>query len=74
MTALSNIEVIHKMTQALCITKYCLTDSNEALIVATTRPETMFGNVCVVVNPSDERYKHLGKKVINPLNHEIIHC
>lgn len=74
MTALSNIEVIHQDDPGfMYYFKYRLTEGEEALIVATTRPETMFGDVCVVVNPTDERYKHLiGKKVINPANHEII--
>ena len=46
-------------------------DSNEKLIVATTRPETMFGDTAVFVNPKDPRYAHLiGKKCINPANGE----
>lgn len=53
--------------------KYKLVDSDESIIVATTRPETMFGDVAVAVNPDDERYKHLiGKKVIVPIiNREV---
>lgn len=71
-TALSNIEVIHKETQGNFYTfKYPIVDSDEVLEVATTRPETMFGDVCVVVNPEDTRYTHLvGKMAINPANHE----
>lgn len=73
-TALSNIEVIHKEVEGAMYTfKYRVVDSDEILEVATTRPETMFGDVCVVVNPKDERYQHLiGKSVINPANQEIL--
>ena len=53
--------------------KYKLANSDESIIVATTRPETMFGDVAVAVNPDDDRYKHLiGKKVIVPVvNREV---
>lgn len=73
-TALSNIEVIHQNDNGyMYYFKYHLVDSNEYLIVATTRPETMFGDVCLVVNPDDERYqKYIGKKVINPANGDIL--
>ena len=69
-TALSNIEVIHKEQESsFFYFKYKLVDSDEYLEVATTRPETMFGDVCVVVNPKDERFTNfVGKKVINPAN------
>lgn len=69
-TALSNIEVIHENDKGyMYYFKYPIVDSKDYLIVATTRPETMFGDVCVVVNPNDERYKkYVGKKVINPAN------
>lgn len=71
-TALSNIEVIHKEVEGAMYTfKYRVVDSEEILYVATTRPETMFGDVCVVVHPEDPRYTHLiGKEVINPVNQE----
>ena len=73
-TALSNIEVIHQDDKgAMYYFKYKVVGENDELIVATTRPETMFGDVCVVVNPKDNRYKkYIGKKVINPANHEEI--
>jgi valyl-tRNA synthetase len=74
-TALSNIEVIYEETKSkMYYFKYLLADNKaEFLTVATTRPETMFGDVCLVVNPTDPRYKGLvGKKVINPSNNEII--
>ena len=69
-TALSNIEVIHKDVEAfMYYLKYRLTDSDETFEVATTRPETMFGDVCIVVNPNDEKVNHLiGKTAINPAN------
>ena len=74
-TALSNIEVIHKNIDGkFYYFKYRFLDNkDEYLTVATTRPETMFGDTCVVVNPNDERYqKFIGKKVINPANGEAI--
>ena len=73
-TALSNIEVVHQDDEGkFYYFKYYIVGTNQYLTVATTRPETMFGDVCVVVNPKDERYKDIvGKKVINPANHEEI--
>jgi len=71
-TALSNIEVYHEDTEGAMYTfSYTVVETGEKINVATTRPETMFGDVCVVVHPDDERYKHVvGKHVINPANHE----
>jgi len=68
-TALSNEEVIYKDTKGyFYYLKYFIEGSNEYLRVATTRPETLFGDVAVAVNPSDERYKDLiGKNVILPI-------
>ena len=73
-TALSNIEVDHREIEGHFWTfKYQIVDSEESLEVATTRPETMFGDVCVVVNPEDTRDQHLiGHKVINPANGQAI--
>ena len=74
-TALSNIEVIYKDDKgSFYYFKYRLVDDNKNfLIVATTRPETMFGDVCLCVNPKDKRYlKYIGKMVINPANGEKI--
>jgi valyl-tRNA synthetase len=53
--------------------KYVLADGSGFIPVATTRPETIFGDTAIAVNPDDERYKHLvGKKVVVPLvNREI---
>lgn len=69
-TALSNIEIIHQDDEGeFFYFNYDVVGENESLIVATTRPETMFGDTAVFVNPKDNRYKHLiGKKVINPAN------
>ncbi|ALD66455.1 valine--tRNA ligase [Spiroplasma cantharicola] len=74
-TALSNIEVIYKETKgAMYHFKYILSDNQKDFLqVATTRPETMFGDVCLVVNPKDKRYsKYIGKTVINPSNKALI--
>ncbi len=73
-TALSNIEVIHQDDKGyMYYFKYHIVGSDKYLIVATTRPETMFGDVCVVVNPNDVRYKDvIGQKVINPANGDIL--
>ena len=68
-TALSNEEVIYKEEKsAFYHLKYKLEDSEEYLDVATTRPETLFGDTAVAVNPDDERYKKfVGKNVILPI-------
>jgi valyl-tRNA synthetase len=78
-TALSDMEVIHKDDKgAFYHVKYPFTDGTtfngkDYIEVATTRPETMFGDEAVAVNPNDERYKELvGKHVMVPLvNREI---
>lgn len=69
MTALSNEEVIYKEDKgAFYHLKYFLEDGSRYLEVATTRPETLFGDAAVAVNPKDERYKDLiGKNVILPI-------
>ncbi|MFA5686805.1 MAG: valine--tRNA ligase [Bacilli bacterium] len=71
-TALSNIEVIHQETKgALYYFRYPLVNSDEYLVVATTRPETMFGDVALFVNKKDERYKkYINHYAINPANGE----
>ena len=73
-TALSDEEVIYKEVDSkLYYISYNIKDSNEKLIIATTRPETILGDSAICVNPMDERYSHLrGKKAIIPLiNKEI---
>ena len=73
-TALSNEEVIYKDVEgAFYHLKYYLEYKSMYLDVATTRPETLFGDTAVAVNPEDERYKHLiGKKVILPIVNKLI--
>ena len=73
-TALSNEEVIYKDTPgAFYHIKYFIEDSDEYLEVATTRPETLFGDTAVAVNPSDERYnKLIGKNVVLPILNKLI--
>jgi valyl-tRNA synthetase len=74
LTAISDLEVgHHERTGEIWNIRYPLVGSNEFLVVATTRPETMLGDTAVAVNPEDERYQHLiGQKVLLPLvNREI---
>ena len=68
-TALSNEEVIYKEeNSAFYHLKYILEDSDEYIDVATTRPETLFGDTAVAVNEKDKRYQNfIGKKVILPI-------
>ncbi|MBQ2946494.1 MAG: valine--tRNA ligase [Bacilli bacterium] len=73
-TALSNEEVIYKDDEgAFYHLKYFIEGSDEYLEVATTRPETLFGDTAVAVNPEDKRYNHLiGKNVILPVLDKLI--
>jgi len=74
MTALSDLETVHQERQGhLWFIRYPIVGSNEFVVVATTRPETMLGDTAVAVHPEDEHYKHLiGKKALLPLmNREI---
>ena len=73
-TALADDEVNHIDKKGkIWEIKYRIKDTDDYVIIATTRPETMLGDTGVAVNPNDDRYKHLiGKKVILPLmNREI---
>ena len=74
MTALSNEEVIYKDVEgAFYHLKYMIEGTDEYLEVATTRPETLFGDTAVAVNPKDDRYKHLiGKSVVLPIVNKLI--
>ncbi|MCM1052889.1 MAG: valine--tRNA ligase [Ruminococcus sp.] len=74
MTALSNEEVIYKdIPGAFYHLKYKIEGTEEYLDVATTRPETLFGDTAVAVNPNDERYqKYIGKNVILPIVNRLI--
>jgi valyl-tRNA synthetase len=73
-TALSDAEIEYsEKAGSFWHIKYSVKDSDEYIIIATTRPETMLGDTAVAVNPKDERYKHLvGKTLMLPLvNREI---
>ena len=71
-TALSNIEVYHQEVEGkMYYFNYKVKEKDKSFTVATTRPETMFGDVCVVVHPDDLRYKELiGLHAINPANNQ----
>jgi len=74
-TGLSGLEVNHKETEGqLIYIKYPIKeDGDRHIVVATTRPETMLGDVAVAVNPKDKRYKDLiGKSIKLPLTDRII--
>ncbi len=73
-TALSNEEVVYKeIDGAFYHIKYKLENSEEYLDVATTRPETLFGDTAVAVNENDERYKKfVGKNVVLPFMNKVI--
>ncbi|MFZ1503578.1 MAG: valine--tRNA ligase, partial [Nitrospira sp.] len=75
LTALSDIEVEHEeITGKLYTIRYALVDDpTQVLFVATTRPETLFGDTAVAVHPEDERYRHLiGKQIQLPLTTRAI--
>lgn len=71
-TALSNIEVEHKEIKGhMYYFKYKVVETGKELIIATTRPETMFADQAIFVHPDDERYKDIiGLHAINPANGE----
>lgn len=69
LTSISDAEVEHEEQQGnLWHIRYPVVGTDEYIVVATTRPETMLGDTAVAIHPDDERYKHLhGKKVMLPL-------
>ncbi|MGL5591310.1 MAG: valine--tRNA ligase [Mycoplasmoidaceae bacterium] len=73
-TAVSNIELVNKEVEnELYYIFYKVENLNKKLVVATTRPETMFTDTCLVVNPKDKRYiKLIGQFAINPSNNKRI--
>lgn len=73
-TALSDLEVDHEETTGrLTYIRYPLIEDSGYIVVATTRPETMLGDVAVAVNPKDNRYAHhIGSKIRLPLTNRII--
>ncbi len=68
-TALSDLETVHEPVPGkLYLVRYPSADGSFSIAVATTRPETMFGDVAVAVHPDDERYRdRVGKQVLLPL-------
>ncbi len=68
-TAISDLETIHEAVEGnLWYVRYPVRGTNESIVVATTRPETMLGDTAVVVHPDDDRYKHLhGETATLPL-------
>ena len=74
MTALSDLEVVHREVNGhLWHLIYPIVESDEAIVVATTRPETMLGDTGVAVHPGDQRYAHLiGRMVRLPINGRLI--
>jgi len=68
-TAVSDLEVLNEEKDGfLYYLKYKVVDSTESVTVATTRPETFFGDTAVCINPDDSRYNHLiGKEVMLPM-------
>lgn len=73
-TNISDEEVIYKEVNGkLWYLKYKIDGTEEFITVATTRPETIFGDVAICVNPNDEKYAHLkGKNVIVPIVNRVI--
>ena len=73
-TTLSDEEVIHVEKQgSLYYLDYKIEGSDEKLTIATTRPETIFGDTAICINPNDERFTHLkGKKAIVPICGRVI--
>src|SRR6266852_3744414 len=69
LTVLSDLEVLHEERQGhLWHIRYPVVGTQEHVVVATTRPETMLGDTAVAVHPEDDRYRHLvGKRVLLPL-------
>lgn len=73
-TAISDLEVINEECVGLLwYIKYPIVDSKTSLVIATTRPETMLGDVAVAVHPADSRYQHLiGKHIKLPLTNRLV--
>ena len=73
-TAISDLEVLNEEQQGhLWYIKYPITNSQESITIATTRPETLLGDTAVAINPEDDRYAHLiGKTIDLPLTDRTI--
>ena len=75
LTAVSDEEVVHKeVNSKLFYIRYKVVDSDDQwLTIATTRPETIFGDTAICVNPNDERYKQLhGKEILVPISNRKV--
>lgn len=68
-TAISDLEVVNQDENGPMVhIRYAIKDSDDVMVIATTRPETLFGDTAIAVNPNDERYQHLlGKFAIVPV-------
>jgi valyl-tRNA synthetase len=73
-TTLSDEEVVYEERQGkLYYIAYAIENSEEKVIIATTRPETILGDTAICINPDDNRYTHLkGKKAIVPISNRVI--
>lgn len=73
-TTLSDEEVIYEERQGeLYHIKYQIEGTNDSIVIATTRPETILGDTAICINPNDERYTHLqGKKAIVPIANRVV--
>ncbi len=73
-TTLSDEEVIYEERQGkLYHLRYAIENSDEYLVIATTRPETILGDTAVCIHPNDERYSHLqGKNVVVPIANRVV--
>ena len=73
-TAISNIEVIAKPTRSqMYYIRYQLATGGGFIVIATTRPETIFSDVAVAISPTDQAKQHLvGHQVVNPLTQELL--
>ncbi len=73
-TAISDLEVEQRESEGIFVyIKYFIENSDNYIVVATTRPETLFGDVCIAVNPSDKRYNRMiGKNVRLPISNNTI--
>ncbi|WNE41790.1 MAG: Valine--tRNA ligase [Mycoplasmataceae bacterium] len=73
-TVISDIEIDHEEIQnTLFYIEYSLSGSDDKLVIATSRPETVFADVALFINPDDDRYKkYLGFFAINPLTNDLL--
>ena len=73
-TTISDLEVVQKdITGSLWYIKYLIENEDSSIVIATTRPETMFGDTAIAIHPEDDRYKDLiGKNAILPILNRVI--